>query len=198
MLFERRQNPPLFKRYQQYKPYLRSDFLLRCAYCLIHESHFGGLRNFHVDHFRPKSRKEFRRLSLVYSNLYYACGLCNSFKGSWWPAAGDLDAGRRFVDPCEEDLYGKHVEINEEDGTLRVHTPAGHYTVEHIWLDRPQLNKHRLRQIEMKRKWQECRGLLEAKNIPAEWLARARQLMDEIEREYLNPAPPYEPDDLES
>lgn len=47
----------------------------------------------------------------------------------------------------------------------------------------------------MRRKWQECR-LLDANTIPAEWLAKARQLLDEIEREYLNPAPPYEPEDL--
>jgi hypothetical protein len=50
----------------------------------------------------------------------------------------------------------------------------------------------------MRRKWQECRGLLDAKGLPSEWLAKARQLMDEIEREYLNPASPYEPEDLET
>lgn len=197
MRFERRQNPPLQKKYQHYKPYLRKDFLFRCAYCLVHEAHFGGLRNFHVDHFRPKNRKEFRDFALAYANLYYACGLCNTFKGHWWPSAGDEQAGRRFVDPCEIDPYGKHFEVNEEDGTLRALTPAGHYTVEHIWLDRPQLNKHRRRQLELKRKWQECRDLLGATSAPAEWLAKARQLMDEIQREYLDPAPPYEPADLD-
>jgi uncharacterized protein (TIGR02646 family) len=198
MLFERRENPAPQKRYQSYKLYLRKDFLFRCAYCLIHEAHYGGLRNFHVDHFRPKNKKEFRELALVYSNLYYACGLCNTFKSDWWPSAEDLAAGRLFVDPCEEDPYGKHFEVNEEDGTLRVHTPAGQYTAEHIWLDRPQLNKHRRRLLELKRKWQECRDLLNAKGIPAEWLTKARQLLDEIEREYLNPAPPYEPEDVGS
>ncbi len=192
MKFLRQENPPVLKKYQQYKSYLRKDFKFRCAYCLIHEAHYGGLRNFHVDHFRPKSKKEFRELALVYANLYYACGLCNTFKGQWWPSESDLQAGRYFVDPCEEDPYGKHFEVNEADGTLRVHTPAGRYTVEHIWLDRPQLNRHRCRQIEMKKKWQECRELLNTPGLPSEWLAKARQLLEEIEKEYLSPAPPYE------
>jgi hypothetical protein len=198
MLFTRNEQPPLLKKYRLYKIYLRKDFQFRCAYCLIHEAHYGGLRNFHVDHFRPKSRPEFHHLVLFYPNLYYACSLCNTFKGAWWPSTADFAAGRRFVDPCKEDAYEKHFELNQNDGTLRPLSVMGEYTLEHIWLDRPQLNKHRLRQLEMRRKWQECRSLLDANRFPAEWLAKARQLMDEIEREYMNPVPPYEPEDLES
>ena len=41
--------------------------------------------HFHIDHFRPK--KKYPRLALAYANLYYACGLCNTFKGDAWPSA---------------------------------------------------------------------------------------------------------------
>jgi hypothetical protein len=198
MHFARNEHPPLLRKYQLYKPYLRKDFLFRCAYCLIHEAHYGGLRNFHVDHFRPKNRPEFYHLSLFYLNLYYACSLCNTFKGAWWPSDADFAAGRRFIDPCKEDAYEKHFELNQSDGTLRALTAAGEYTLEHIWLNREQLKKHRSRQTEAKRRLQECRALLETPGLPQDWLTKARLLMDEIEHECLNPAPPYEPEDVGS
>jgi hypothetical protein len=198
MRFERRENPPPKKKYQDCKPYLRKDFKFRCAYCLIHEAHFGGLRNFHVDHFRPKSRDEFRHLELVYTNLYYSCALCNTFKRQSWPSTRELDAGFRFVDPCEEDLYERHVEVNGETGELRALTRAGEYTVAHIWLDRAQMNKHRRMLIEKEKKWQDLRNLLNSKSLPPATLAKARELMNELEREFFAPHPPYDPADLET
>ena len=134
MRFQRVESPPRQKRYQDYKPFLRKDFRTRCAYCLIHEAHFGGLRNYHVDHFRPKRR--FPRLVLTYTNLYYACGLCNTFKGETWPSPSQQKAGFGFGDPCEEDLYKEHLQIDERDGSLRAITKSGRYTLEHLRLNR--------------------------------------------------------------
>jgi uncharacterized protein (TIGR02646 family) len=196
MLFQRRETPPPLKRYNFYKRYLRRDFAFRCAYCLIHEAHFGGLRNFHVDHFRPKSRPEFRHLALVYSNLYYACGICNIFKGEHWPTAEDVGAGLYFVDPCQENAYETHLAIHEENGELRALTRAGEYSIAHIRLNREQLKRHRRRQTEVRKKVAELRSLIERPGLPAGYVSGVREIIGQIEREYLNPAPPYEVEDL--
>lgn len=196
VLFQRQQKPRRQKKYQDYKPYLRKDFRYRCAYCLIHEAHYGGLRNFHVDHFRPKSKGRFRRLALTYANLYYACGLCNTFKGDHWPSSKQLKSGFRFVDPCQEDPYGTDFEVVEEDGSLRILTDAGRYTVVHLRLDRNQLRRHRRREIEQKQKCQVARDLLGTPGLPLQLVAETQRLVEEIEQSWLNPVPPYELEDL--
>jgi uncharacterized protein (TIGR02646 family) len=197
VLFQRQQTPPPKKDYRKYKPFLRKDFQFRCAYCLIHEAHHEGMWSFHVDHFRPKSRREFKRLALIYTNLYYACNKCNTFKGDVWPTAKERKAGYRFIDPCEEDPYGKHIEVHEPDGSVRTHSRAGKYMAVHVRLDRGQLRRHRRRLIEAKEKCQGLRDLLEAPGLAADWIAKARKTIEEIERDYLNPSPPYELEDLE-
>ena len=194
MLFQRVESPPKQRRYQDYKPYLRKDFRARCAYCLIHEAHYGGLRNYHVDHFRP--RKKFPHLLLVYSNLYYACGLCNTFKGETWPSRKQLAAGFGFGDPCEEDLYERHLHVNQHDGSLHALTNIGLYMKEHLRLDRRQLRKYRYMQIEMRQRSQELRSALATPGLPLMWVTRVREILDTIEREFLDPQPPYEVSDL--
>ena len=156
MIFPRVENPPLQKKYQDYKPYLRRDFRARCAYCLIHEAHYGGLRNFHVDHFRPKSI--FPDLTLTYVNLYYACGLCNIFKGDVWPSQEQQNAGLAFTDPCLEDPYQTHFLV-KHDGSLAPLTVQGRCTQEHLRLNRRQLRRYRRMQIEAREKCDEVRSL---------------------------------------
>jgi uncharacterized protein (TIGR02646 family) len=192
--FQRKEKPPRQKKYQNYKTFLRKDFLYRCAYCLIHEAHYGGLRNFHVDHFRPKKR--FPRLSLAYKNLYYACGLCNTFKGDAWPSESESEAGFRFVDPCAENPYAIHFAEDEADGSLRALTDPGRYSWAHLRLDRGQLRSHRRRQAEKRQKWKEVHDLLNTPGLDPDWVARAKAAMETIERDYLDPTPPYEPDEL--
>ncbi len=89
-----------------------------------------------MDHFRPL--KWFPELRFYYPNLYYACGKCNRYKGSTWPSESPNDQGFRFADPCEEDMYVRHLE-ERQDGTLRVQTNTGRYTCDHIRLNRPAL-----------------------------------------------------------
>lgn len=194
MLFRRIESPPQQKRYQDYKPYLRRDFHTRCAYCLIHEAHYGGLRNYHVDHFRPKTR--YPRLALTYSNLYYACGLCNIFKGETWPSPAQRRAGFRFGDPCQENIYEKHFQVDERDGSLRALTNAGRYMKEHLRLDRRQLKKYRQMQIQARRTCLELRSALLAPGLLPSWVARVQELLEQIERDSLDPPPPYEVPDL--
>jgi hypothetical protein len=161
---------------------------------LIHEAHYGGLRNYHVDHFRPK--KHFPHLVLTYANLYYACGLCNTFKGDTWPSSEQLRAGFEFGDPCKEDLYKKHFHIDKRDGSLRALTKIGQYTKDHLRLNRRQLRRYRYMQIEAMQRCQELRSALLVPSLPVSWVANAQKVLNQIERELLEPQPPYEEPDL--
>lgn len=135
----RRQLPPQYDDYKSYKPFLRLDFRWRCCYCTIHEANWGNAGHFAVEHFRPKDK--FENLSTVYSNLYYACDLCNSYKWNKWPNDDDTAAGRRFFDPCS-DLSSAHF-VDEGLGVLKGLTPCGEYTWKSIRLNRPDLIKMR-------------------------------------------------------
>lgn len=193
MLFTRKEAPPRFASYTAYKPYLRRDFLFRCAYCLIHEGHFGGLRNFHVDHFQPKGK--FPHLTLEYANLYYACSVCNNTKGGAWPSPEEVAEGYVFADPCTVDPYQHHFRL-DDDGQLGSLTKSGKYTVEHLRLNRRQLVHHRRRQVEAIAQCRAVRKLLENSEIPEGAVHKIREQIDQIEKYYLDPAVPYEPADL--
>jgi hypothetical protein len=100
------------------------------------------------------------------------------------------------VDPCQEDPYGTHFDVVEEDGSLRILTDAGRYTVVHLRLDRNQLRRHRRREIEQKQKCQVARDLLVTPGLPPQLMAETQRLVEEIEQSWLNPVPPYELEDL--
>ena len=46
----------VYKNYRSYKPYLAKDFNECCGYTNCHHSWFGGMSNFHIDHFKAKSK----------------------------------------------------------------------------------------------------------------------------------------------
>ena len=133
----RKRNPPQYSRYQDYKSDLRLDFSNRCAYCTIHEFTWGGPRNFDVEHFRPKSIPRFRKLALVYTNLYYSCNRCNDFKGTKWPSPKQVKRGIGFIDPCKDSLT-RHFR-DRGDGCLDHFTPSGEFMVKQICLNREPL-----------------------------------------------------------
>jgi uncharacterized protein (TIGR02646 family) len=131
----RRHNYPTYTDYTKYKRLLREDFGYRCCYCGSHESVFGALRNMTIDHFRPKSR--FPELAAEYSNLYYCCGECNTYKADRWPSEAQLAADLRFVDVCVEELFD-HISF-DETGIVPLTAP-GRFTVETLRLQRPELS----------------------------------------------------------
>ena len=133
-LVVRKQRPPALTNYRQYKPYLRLDFEKRCAYCHIPELRYGTPGNFHIDHFRPKSHPGFRDLICQYSNLYYVCRDCNTYKGSAWPADALQDLGFFFLDPCTDDLAFHWTLKN--DGSLYARTRAAEYMIARLNLNR--------------------------------------------------------------
>ena len=143
-VFVRTETPPRYADYRRYKPHLRRDFQYQCAYCTINEAEFGGHYNFHIDHFRPQSL--FPELRTEYSNLYYACSICNTYKSDTWPTEEQIARGRRFLDPCADD-YAAHFEP-QPDGMLRELTEPAKYTSTHLRLNRQQLVKLRQRRKE--------------------------------------------------
>jgi hypothetical protein len=143
-LLKRRQNPPHFDDYKQYKPYLREDFSYACVYCAVHENELGGPRIFGVEHFRPKNnpaQPEFRALVTVYYNLMYACSVCNSFKREDWPSDDPINEGKGYIDPCEHD-YDDHF-VQTSDFQVKGLSPVADYMIERLHLNRRQLQKLR-------------------------------------------------------
>ena len=64
----------------------------QCVYCGRGIS-LGRLESYHVEHFRPQSKEEYRVLQLDYSNLFLSCGpeaehgpreTCGRKKGDWF------------------------------------------------------------------------------------------------------------------
>lgn len=89
----------VYKNYRDYKPYLAADFANRCGYTNCPDTWFGGIDNFHIDHFVPwKKYPELPNLETDYSNLVYSCSYVNISKSN--------DEGQ-YLDPCDED-YNKH------------------------------------------------------------------------------------------
>ena len=98
------------------------------------EMKYGTPGNYAVDHFRPKSNPEFRKLVCRYSNLFYACRDCNLYKGSTWPSKYMRNLGFRFLDPCRVDM-SVHWNANP-DGSLMPASRAGEYMISRLWLHR--------------------------------------------------------------
>ncbi len=114
--------------------YIAKDCQHKCVYCSIEENKFGGIRNFHVEHFRPKSR--FPCLINNIENLFYACSICNSFKGTDWLCNESI----AYIHPSSN--YNKHFKIlknNKVEGLCN----SSKYMVEKINLNRIQLIVYR-------------------------------------------------------
>ncbi len=138
MKIERGNDPGPFSKPSAYKPHLRPVFRCRCAYCLTRDERLGGEEAMTVDHFKPESR--YPNLRLAWSNLYYACAVCNSHwkKDHPWP---DEEAeGKRFVDSCDEDP-DEHFRMVRDANTgdfcnVQPRSDAASYTVECLGFNR--------------------------------------------------------------
>lgn len=108
----------------------------RCIYCSIHENQFGGIDNFHVEHYKPKSR--FGGLINDIRNLFLACAICNRFKKDDWPNNPDDEFTLpSYPDPSKVDymiLFTVH-----SNGNLVGNYLTSRYIIERIYLNRPQL-----------------------------------------------------------
>ena len=108
------------------KQQLAQDFHMSCGYC--GDSHYfvGGINNFHIDHFAPKSL--FKELENNYQNLVYSCPYCNCSKSNKWvghTAEEAIIGNKGFIDPCDA-IYSEHL-YREEDGSIMYKTDLGKY-----------------------------------------------------------------------
>lgn len=129
---------PKFSKYTEVecKQALRIEARYQCVYCSIKEAHFGGVRNFHVEHYRPK--KKFPEFENDYENLFFSCPICNSFKNDDWPADPDEQLLTcHYPDPKQID-YGK-ILIVDPDSRISSKNVAGRYVIERLHLNRAQL-----------------------------------------------------------
>lgn len=186
--------------YKDWKSLLRVEGNHQCVYCAVEEAIFGGYRNFHVEHFKPKSK--FKELANDYSNLFYVCSICNAFKGNDWP---DVDEKQHpdvyaYPSPAIHD-YGSFLAVDEH-GVVTSTRPAGSYLIERIYLNRPQLM--RLRRVD--RVVREVNGMVQ----DLRRLAAGKRLTDELKERWISTltdavsfvtdvryALPYEPEDVE-
>lgn len=141
-VFRRSPSPPLQANYRRYRPWLRGDFRECCAYCLMHELMAAGEENFEIDHFRPQSRPELLPDPNAYSNLYYACHVCNHRKRDRWPNEALMERGYRFIDYCEE-RFSQHFR-EDASGRWVALTRAAEYTEERLLLNSPCRRELRL------------------------------------------------------
>jgi len=122
--------------YRAWKRILAREGQFRCIYCAIHEAAFGGYWNFHVEHYKPKSR--FRDLKDAFENLFYACAVCNVFKSNDWPGECRPDLSTcAYANPIDHDFNTLFTLL--DDGSVRGETKTSEYMVLRLNLNRPQL-----------------------------------------------------------
>lgn len=128
---------PAAGKYSDWKTDIANDCFQQCVYCAIPESAYGGIDNFHIDHFKPFSI--FGDLKDVITNLFLACAICNRFKSNDWPGEHlDDHSMPSYPDPSAYD-YNELFEISPDTYIVRGQFPATTYLTEKLYLNRPQL-----------------------------------------------------------
>jgi hypothetical protein len=110
------------------------------VYCSLQEAENGGLDNFHIDHFRPKSR--FNPLRDTMANLLLSCAICNRFKSDDWPGEPAADHSvPAYIDPATTN-YNEVLTVDQSNYRVAAASVAGRYMVERLYLNRPQMIRH--------------------------------------------------------
>ncbi|HEV7507125.1 MAG TPA: hypothetical protein VGS07_19705 [Thermoanaerobaculia bacterium] len=128
----RTQTPDRFNDYRRYKPFLREEFGRRCVYCCLPDGPKGE-DTFGVDHYRPRFR--FPELDCEYTNLFYACNLCNRRKGTFWADEGQQSQGKFIPNPCAV-IMAQHLQY--EGARVIALTPAGQLAAQVLDLNDPR------------------------------------------------------------
>lgn len=134
----RRHGPRGYADHGAYKPWLRDEFLYRCAYCLFRETWCQSSTSFHVDHLvsQTVANKTGRKhLITDYQNLYLACDSCNLSK----------KAKNLPITQCTVVLH-HHVRMRQNGRIVGV-TPEGDFYVDVLLLNTPERVGARLRWI---------------------------------------------------
>lgn len=126
------------KYYSDWKEDLLLEGCGQCVYCTININSFGGVRNFHIEHYRPKAKDKFPNLEHDFSNLFFACSICNCFKSDDWPnePSSKLD-NNAFPDPSKIS-YADFL-VQDEKHLIKSGFITGEYLIQKLFLNRPQL-----------------------------------------------------------
>ena len=125
----RTENPEAFSRYQDFRPYLISEFSNTCVYCRTPDF-LPSSELFGIDHYLPK--KQFPSLESEYSNLFLACNRCNRRKGICYPRTIDDS----FIpNPCDHVMFDP---LRYEGGTAKSHSHNGAFAIEQLLLNDPE------------------------------------------------------------
>lgn len=123
--------------YKAWKQLIADEGFHQCVYCAIPDASLGGLRSFHIEHYKPKSK--FKDLENDINNLFYACPICNTFKSNDWPAEPNKDHSiNSYPNPSILD-YTDLFNTDPETGTISGKYIASKYIVEKLFLNRSQL-----------------------------------------------------------
>ncbi|QMU27695.1 HNH endonuclease [Adhaeribacter radiodurans] len=126
---------PLTGTYSEWKEQIASECFHQCVYCSIHEAQFGGINNYHIEHYKPQSK--FRHLENDICNLFLACPICNKFKSDDWPCDSDDLNKVCYPDPSKTN-YNSIFEANSDFRLVGKFT-ASRYLITRLFLNRPQL-----------------------------------------------------------
>lgn len=124
--------------YKDWKEDLSIEGREQCVYCSINIKSFGGIRNFHVEHYKPKAKDKFPELENEFSNLFFACSICNCFKGDDWPN----EPTKRLDIPAYPDpsIFNYSDFLYLDDSFLvESEKPTGIFLIQKLFLNRPQL-----------------------------------------------------------
>ncbi|MET4199078.1 hypothetical protein ABIA95_003078 [Bradyrhizobium sp. LA8.1] len=139
------------KPYTEYRQSLRRDFFYSCAYCTMTEFEAQAIR-MTIDHYEPKSVRS--DLANDYSNLMYACDICNERKGNRSPPPEARAEGFRFF-RADAEPRQDHFET-EPDNQLKGKTSVGDFTTKMLDLNRENLLGLRA----VRRRMAECMPLI--------------------------------------
>ena len=132
---------PPGKDYTAWKEIIAEECYHQCVYCSIHETPWGGIDNFHIEHYKPK--KKFAQLALDICNLFYACPICNRFKSDDWPGDPLPDLSNpSYPNPSEHD-FKDYFDYDRQTSLLSGKNVAANYVLERLYLNRPQLINER-------------------------------------------------------
>jgi 5-methylcytosine-specific restriction endonuclease McrA len=132
-----KKNQPKQGSYKEWKELIAKEGFNQCIYCAIHDAPLGGIRNFHVEHYKPKAL--FPGLENSFYNLFYACPICNAFKGDDWPGNPKKDhSTASYPNPARVD-YGTLFDIDKSLMIIRGKHVASQYLIHKLHLNRTQL-----------------------------------------------------------
>ncbi|MEY4488453.1 MAG: hypothetical protein RIQ79_961 [Verrucomicrobiota bacterium] len=134
----RKHGPFGYKHWDDYREWLRDDFEFRCVYCLRREVWDRKRALWAVEHLIPRATAPHRALD--YTNLVYACVLCNSAKSA-----------QLVPDPCQY-AYGKLVSVTE-DGRIHALNAEGQRLIRSAALDEEDLVRFREERIALLRNY---------------------------------------------